>query len=67
MNAKQKLTAVKDNLVQLYTERPVEMLIATGIVVTSVAKLIGSTADARNAQSWSREVRRREQISRRVY
>ena len=61
---KQKLTEIRDNVFQLYRERPVEMLIATAALCGGVAKLMTSVTDSRNAETWRREVRRRERNAR---
>lgn len=56
---KQKLNNVKNRIVALYSERPIEMLAITIGVVTATSKLIHSVSEAQNAVTWRREVERR--------
>jgi len=64
-NAKKKFNAAKARLVQLMQERPLETLAAISAAALASAKLIHSVSEARNASSWRREVRRREDAQRR--
>lgn len=64
MPTKQQVNRAKDRIVALYAERPVEMLIATGTLLTGVAKVMHSVNESQNAVSWRREVNRRNRASR---
>lgn len=64
MPTKQQVTNAKNRIVALYTERPVEMLIATAALLTGVAKVMNAVNESQNAVSWRREVNRRNRNSR---
>jgi precorrin-6B methylase 1 len=63
-NAKNKFNDLKTRFIQLLDERPLETIAAISAVALAAAKMIGAVNDSRNASSWKREVRRREQAQR---
>lgn len=61
---KEKLTKTKNDILKLYKEKPLEMMVATAAAVGAVTKIIHTVTEAQNAQTWRREVRRRERKQR---
>lgn len=60
MSKKTKLRNAKNTIVNLYKEHPAEMLVATAAVISAAAKLANTVTESRNAETWRREVKRRE-------
>lgn len=60
---KKKATETKNRIVAMYSERPVEMLLATAAVIGAAGKVIHSINEAQNAATWRKEVKRRERNS----
>jgi hypothetical protein len=63
-NAKKKFNDLKTRFLQLLDERPLETIAAVSAVALAAAKILGAVNDSRNAATWKREVRRREQAQR---
>jgi hypothetical protein len=62
--AKKKLTDVKNRFLQLLDERPLETIATLSTAALAAAKIVTSINQSRNARTWKREVRRREQAQR---
>jgi hypothetical protein len=63
MPTKKQISDAKNKIVAMYAERPIEMMIATGALLTGVAKVVHSINESQNAVSWRREVNRRNRNS----
>lgn len=59
MPTKQQVTNAKNRIVALYEQKPIEMMIATGALLTGVAKVVHTINESQNAVTWRREVNRR--------
>jgi hypothetical protein len=62
--AKKKLNDVKIKFLQLLEERPLETIATLSTAAIAVAKVVTSVNQTRNARTWKKEVRRREQAQR---
>jgi hypothetical protein len=62
--AKKKLSDVKNRFLQLLDERPLETIATLSTAALAAAKIVTSINQSRNAKTWRREVRRREQSAR---
>lgn len=62
--AKKKLNDVKIKFLQLLEERPLETIATISTAAIAVAKVVTSVNQSRNAKTWRKEVRRREQNQR---
>ena len=67
MTAKKKFEDAKARLIQLMQDRPLETIAAISTAALAAAKILSSVTEARNAKTWKREVRRREQAQMRRY
>lgn len=65
MSKKQKVTDAKNRIIDLFSEKPLEMIVATGALLTGVAKVAHTVVEAQNAVSWRREVNRRTRATKR--
>lgn len=59
MPSKKQVVAAKNRIIALYSEKPIEMMLATGALLTGVAKVVSTINESQNAVSWRREVNRR--------
>ena len=57
---KEKVQKAKEDILKLYKEKPLEMMLATAAAVGAVTKIVHTVTEAQNAKTWRREVRRRE-------
>ncbi len=62
---KEKLEKAKQDILKLYKEKPLEMMLATAAAIGAVTKVVHTVTEAQNAKTWRREVKRRERIQRR--
>lgn len=60
MSIKTKFNVVTTRAVQLLEERPLETIAVISAAALAAAKLISAVTEARNSETWKREVRRRE-------
>jgi len=67
MTAKKKYEEVKTKFVQLLQERPLETIATVSAAALATAKIITAVTEARNAATWKREVKRREQNQQKRY
>lgn len=59
-NYKKKYEDLKARAIKTFEEHPLETIAVASMAAAATAKLIKSISEARNASTWRREVRRRE-------